>query len=108
LPQVINVPKRIAKLAKDFKKTPLLYVENHFLGVVKFKGEFKPHKHNRDEIFYVLDGKLIIWVNGRKRTVEPGDAILIRKGEAHASMCEEETHALVFEAQDIKIKFLED
>lgn len=83
-------------------------MNDHYLGMARFQGRYRLHTHDRDELFYVLDGKFIIEVNRKRHVLEPGNAILVRKGEPHVTMSEEETHVLVFEPQDIKIDYLED
>jgi len=108
MPNIIRVEKRKNKLKKLFFKMPIARVDNYYLGLARFKGLYKLHNHKSDELIYVLDGKLIIKVNNRKYTLHPGEAILIKKGEKHVSMSEEETHVLVFESQKIKINFFED
>ena len=106
LPKVVHVSKKKKQLKERFLKTPLLSVNDHFLGIARFKGRYKCHTHDRDELFYVLSGELIIEVKKRRYTLDPGDAILIKKGERHLSMSEKETYVLVFEPQDIKIDYL--
>ncbi len=108
MPNIIRVEKRKNKLKKLFFKMPIARVDNHYLGLARFKGQYKLHNHKSDELVYVLDGTLIIKVNNRKYTLEAGEAILIKKGEKHVSMSEEETHVLIFESQKIKINFFED
>lgn len=108
MPKVVHILKKKEEIKEKFLKTPLLSVNNHFLGIARFKGCYKCHTHDRDELFYVLDGELIIKVNKRRYSLDPGDAILIKKGEKHWSMSEKETHVLVFEPKDIQIEYLKD
>jgi len=107
MPKIIRVEKQKMKLPRSFFKMPIAMVDNYYLGLARFKGKYKLHHHDKDELMFVLDGKLIIKVNNRKYTLDPGESILIKKGEKHVSMSEEETHILVFESQDISINFLE-
>jgi len=105
--KIMSVLEKARQLDKSFFKKPLLMVNDSYLGVARFKGRYRLHKHDRDELFFVLDGKLIIQVEDKIHTVEPGGAILIRKGEEHVSMSQEETHVLVFEPQNINFDPLE-
>ena len=59
------------------------------------------------ELMYVVKGVLEIDVNSRHYTINEGDAILIKKGEKHVSMSEEEVLVLIFESQDVEINFFE-
>jgi len=43
------------------------------------------HVHHRtDETFYVLSGRLTLWVDGRFHDLNPGDYVHIPRGVAHA------------------------
>jgi len=105
LPEIIKISEKKKELKKKFSKLPLASVDDYYLGIVKFQGRYRLHTHDRDEIFYVLDGKLVIEVEKRSYILEPGEAILIKKGEEHASMSEKETYLLVFESQEINTTF---
>jgi len=44
------------------------------------------HIHNREEeAFYVLSGRLAVWVDGTETVAEPGTFLLIPRGVAHAA-----------------------
>lgn len=42
------------------------------------------HRNDKDEIYYVLGGRGELTLQGAKRAVGPGDAILTRSGDTHA------------------------
>lgn len=42
------------------------------------------HVNDKDEIYYVLSGKGELTLQGKRREVGPGDAILTRDGDSHA------------------------
>ena len=108
IPKFIRIEKLKKKLPKKFFKMPIALVDDHYVGLARFKGRNKLHNHDRDELIYVVDGLLNIKINNRKYTLNAGEAILIKKGEKHVSSSEEGTHILFFEAQDITINFLEE
>lgn len=101
MPNIIRIDKAKAKLKRNFFKRPIARVDGYYMGLARFKGEYKVHYHDMDELLYVLDGQLIIKVNHRKYTLEKGEGILIKAGERHNSMCEKKTHILVFESQNV-------
>src|SRR5437868_14928312 len=52
------------------------------LGVVQ--GEYHWHKHdNEDEFFYVVSGQLLIELEGRTVTLDPGIGFVVPKGVMH-------------------------
>lgn len=107
MPKVIKKQAMIDKVKKNFSKKPLVKVEKHYLAITRFIGKYKLHKHNRDELFYVLDGHLEIMVGHKVYHLDEGDIILIKKGEKHQSLNEEVAHILVFEPQDTTIEYLD-
>lgn len=42
------------------------------------------HRNDKDEIYYVLSGSGELLLDGKRREVGPGDAILTRNGSTHA------------------------
>lgn len=42
------------------------------------------HRNDKDEIYYVLSGRGELLLDGQRREVGPGDAILTRDGSTHA------------------------
>ena len=42
------------------------------------------HRNDKDEIYYVLSGRGELLLDGKRREVGPGDAILTRDGSTHA------------------------
>jgi mannose-6-phosphate isomerase-like protein (cupin superfamily) len=108
MPKIIRTEKEFKKLPKSFFKMPVAFIDNYYIGVAKFKGQYKLHNHNSDELIYVVNGALKMQVNKRKYSLNAGDAVLIKKGEEHVSHSEVETQILIFESQDIVINFLED
>jgi len=42
------------------------------------------HRNDKDEIYYVLSGRGELLLDGQRREVGPGDAVLTRDGSTHA------------------------
>jgi mannose-6-phosphate isomerase-like protein (cupin superfamily) len=70
------------------------------LGV--FEGEFHWHKHDReDEFFFVLEGKLLLDLEGRTVTLSPRQGILVPKGVLHRTRAPKRTVVLMVEAATV-------
>lgn len=70
------------------------------LGV--FHGEFHWHKHDReDELFYVLEGKLLLDFEGRSVELLPRQAMLVPRGVIHRTRAPERTVVLMIEAATV-------
>jgi len=66
------------------------------LGVVK--GEYHWHKHDDDdEFFYVVEGKLLIDLEGRTVTLEPRQGFVVPRGVVHRTRAPERTLILMVE-----------
>ena len=75
-------------------------LNNQFVKIAKFKGEFCWHSHeNEDELFYVLEGTLIIKLRNKELILKSGDMTIIPKGVEHCPMTKnnEEVKVLLFE-----------
>jgi len=66
------------------------------LGV--FQGEYHWHKHdNDDEFFYVVEGKLLIDLEGRTIELDPRQGTVVPKGVMHRTRAQERTVVLMVE-----------
>jgi mannose-6-phosphate isomerase-like protein (cupin superfamily) len=66
------------------------------LGVVR--GEYHWHKHDaEDEFFYVVDGGLLIDLEGETVELSPGQAFVVPKGVVHRTRAPERTVMLMVE-----------
>ena len=66
------------------------------LGVVQ--GEYHWHKHDEDdEFFYVVEGKLLIDLEGRTVELAPRQGFVVPKGVVHRTRAEERTVMLMVE-----------
>jgi mannose-6-phosphate isomerase-like protein (cupin superfamily) len=71
------------------------------LGVFQ-KGEFHWHKHDReDELFFVLEGKLLLDLEGRTVELAPRQALLVPRGVTHRTRVEQRTVVLMVEAATV-------
>jgi mannose-6-phosphate isomerase-like protein (cupin superfamily) len=66
------------------------------LGVIE--GEYHWHKHDSDdEFFYVVDGKLLIDLEGRDVQLSPGQGFVVPKGVMHRTRAPQRTIILMVE-----------
>ena len=70
------------------------------LGVVR--GEYHWHQHDaEDEFFYVVDGKLLIDLEGRTVELDAGQGFVVPKGVVHRTRAPERTVILMVETAAI-------
>jgi len=66
------------------------------LGVMQ--GEYHWHKHDRDdEFFYVVEGQLLIDLEGRTVELAPRQGFVVPKGAMHRTRAPQRTVVLMFE-----------
>jgi mannose-6-phosphate isomerase-like protein (cupin superfamily) len=66
------------------------------LGV--FLGEYHWHKHDEDdEFFYVIEGELLIDLEGRTVSLQPRQGLVVPKGVVHRTRAQQRTVVLMVE-----------
>ena len=66
--------------------------------LAKLKGEFVWHHHaDEDELFMVLNGRLLIQFRDREVALEEGEILIIPRGVEHRPVAAEEVAILLFE-----------
>jgi len=69
------------------------------LGVVQ--GEYHWHHHESDEFFHVIDGKLLIDLEGRTLELSRGQGVVIPKAVEHRPRAPQKTIVLMVENKGI-------
>ncbi len=70
------------------------------LGV--FEGEFHWHKHDReDEFFYIVEGELLLDLEGRTLTLGPRQGVMVPRGAVHRTRAPGRTVVLMVEAATV-------
>lgn len=66
------------------------------------RGEFHWHKHDaEDELFYVVEGKLLVDLEGRTVELGPRQALTVPRGVLHRTRAPERTVVLMFEGAGV-------
>jgi mannose-6-phosphate isomerase-like protein (cupin superfamily) len=82
---------------KWFNQT-LCKVNASVVRVGVFEGEYHWHKHDEDdEFFYVMEGKLLIDLEGRTVELEPGQGFVVPKTVVHRTRALMRTVVLMIE-----------
>jgi len=69
-----------------------------------FEGEFHWHKHDReDELFFVLDGELLVDIEGRPTmAIGPREGVVVPRGCTHRTRARIRTVVLMIEAATVR------
>jgi mannose-6-phosphate isomerase-like protein (cupin superfamily) len=94
----INLAQKLATFGEHWQPRTVGVFNGHDLMVVKVKGEFRWHKHDdTDDFFLVLKGRLTIRLREGDVTLGPGEMFVVPKGMEHCPVAEEEVHMLLIE-----------
>lgn len=73
-------------------------LNDSYVKVAKFKGEFTWHKHDsEDEFFYVVNGSVTIQLRDKDVVLNPGEFLIVPKGVEHCPKADEEAHIMLLE-----------
>ena len=101
--ELIDV-RAIIKNCKDkwFNQT-LTMVNDSVVRIGIVQGEYHWHKHdNDDEFFFVLDGQLLIDLEGKTIELNPNQGVTISKGVMHRPRAPRKTVMLMVETSAIQ------
>jgi mannose-6-phosphate isomerase-like protein (cupin superfamily) len=94
----INLADKLATFSEHWQPRTVGVFNGHDLMVVKVKGEFRWHKHDdTDDFFLVLRGRLTLRLREGDVTLGPGEMFVVPKGMEHCPVAEEEVHMLLIE-----------
>lgn len=101
--QVINVPDIVNKCTEKWFNQTLCKVNSSVLRLGIFEGEFHWHKHDKeDEVFFVINGSLIIETEKGTFKLEKQQGICIPKGEMHRPIAKQKTIVLMIEEDTVR------
>ncbi len=94
----VNLSEKLAQFSEHWKPKIVGEVNDAYVKLVKFKGEFVWHHHeNEDEMFLVVQGRLRMKLRNREIALNPGEFVIIPRGIEHLPVADEEVHVVLFE-----------
>ena len=94
----INLTEKLALIHETWSPKLISQVGGCHVKLVKIKGEFVWHSHEEEEeLFLVLEGRLLLRFRDQDFWLEPGELMVVPKGVEHTTAAEAETHLLVIE-----------
>ena len=87
-------------LKNVFRPVELTNIDDtHHAFIVRYSGDYITHTHDKDEFVYIMEGSLVMEMDGRDEEVRQGEAILIPAGTAHRPRCKNFALGLVLETR---------
>ncbi len=100
--ELISIPKIVAEITEKWSNRTLTKVNDSVVRLAVIEGEFHWHKHdNDDEYFMVLEGRLLIDLEGRTIELGPLEGVTISKGVMHRPRAPQKTTVLLVETAQI-------
>ena len=100
--EVVDVPALVAACTHPWYNQTLCRVNDSVVRLGVIRGEYHWHKHDtEDEFFYVVEGKLLIDLEGRTVELGPRQGFVVPRGVVHRTRAPERTIILMVETASI-------
>jgi mannose-6-phosphate isomerase-like protein (cupin superfamily) len=101
--ELIDVPRLIAECEDEWYNQTLCQVNESVVRLGILKGEFHWHKHDEeDEFFFVLDGQLLIDLEGETVTLDRHQGYTVPKSVRHRTRAPEKVEVLMVEKVGVR------
>ena len=99
----IDIPQMVAENKFQWFNQTLTQVNDSVVRLGIVEGEYHWHKHdNDDEFFFVLEGQLLIDLDGKTIELNPNQGVTISKGIMHRPRAPKKTVMLMVETSTIQ------
>ena len=94
----VNLAEKLGTFSELWEPKVAGTVNDFAVKVVKVKGEFVWHRHEReDELFLVLRGRITVQLRDRNVELGEGEFVVVPRGVEHCPMAEDEASVLLLE-----------
>jgi len=94
----VNLAQKFATFSEQWSPKIAGEINDTYLKLVKFKGEFVWHHHEReDELFLVVKGRFRMRLRERELVVNEGEFVIIPHGIEHMPVADEECQVILLE-----------
>ena len=99
----INLLEKFALFSVQWQPKIIAALNGQYVKLARLRGEFIWHHHAaEDELFLVVQGRLIIEFRDRAVVLGPGELIVVPAGVEHRPVAEEEVLVLLLEPQSTR------
>ena len=101
--QRMDIPQMVKECKDKWFNQTLTQVNESVVRLGIVEGEYHWHKHdNDDEFFFVLEGQLLIDLEGQTIELNPNQGVTISKGVMHRPRAPKRTVMLMVETSEIQ------
>ncbi|MEO0093491.1 MAG: cupin domain-containing protein [candidate division WOR-3 bacterium] len=103
----INFDSLAQSIKKPWSPIEIVRMNGYHLLLSRFEGTYRFHKHDAEELFFVLKGQITIELEkDEKVSLKEGEGLLLPKGLAHRSIASEPALVMMFERTNLKTIFV--
>jgi len=101
-----EIKRSLAEIARGltgpFKHLVVGQVDDYCAYLTRMEGAYLFHQHQKDELYMVLEGEIVIeYAGGTSVALGPGESLVVQAGEKHRSRAERTALVLMFKARDM-------
>ena len=101
--ETVNLVHKLGLFTEHWSPKIVAELNDAHVKLVKLKGEFVWHHHDaEDELFLVIQGRLLIRLRDADVWIGEGEFAVIPKGVEHMPVAEDETHVLLIEPKSTR------
>lgn len=94
----VNLSEKFASFQEHWSPKIVGEVNDLYVKLVKFTGEFVWHHHEReDELFLVVKGRMRMRLRDRDIEIGEGEFFIVPRGVEHMPVADEEAHVVLLE-----------
>ena len=98
-----RVLKQARTLEHVFRPVEITDIDDGYHAfIVRYSGDYVTHHHAADEFIYILEGLILMELDGESVEVRQGEAILVPAGTPHRPRCRNMALALVMEKKGLQ------
>ena len=96
--KAIDIADKLSQFSDQWAPKIIAQLNDYHIKLAKIDGEFIWHSHpDTDEVFYVLDGAMVIQMRDSNVELKAGQMLVVPKGVEHNPLAEEECHVMLIE-----------
>ena len=94
----VNVAEKLASFDEPWVPKVVAELNGQYVKVVKFLGEYVWHSHaDEDELFWVIQGRVLIHLRDRTVELGPGEFFVVPRGVEHKPESPKLSQVVLFE-----------
>ena len=96
----VNLAEKFALFHEHWRQKIVGELNDNYIKLAKLEGDFIWHSHElEDELFFVVEGRLVMDYRGRRIEVGPGELIVVPRRVEHKPSAPEETLIMLIESK---------